>query len=245
MTIENDDQLQKLKQIGAIVGDTLRLLGRHVTAGITTQELDDIASRELARLGARSAPRLVYDFPGTTCISINNEAAHGVPSNRVLQEGDVVNIDVSAEKDGYFADTGRSFAVGVIDTRARRLLETGQTALRKACFKARSKQKLRVIGKTVENCVTDAGFSVIRDLSGHGVGRSIHEEPSVLNYDHPSGNMRLRKGDVIAIEPVISTGPGFIDTAADGLTYVVPEGHICAQFEHTIVITDRAPIILT
>ena len=245
MTIENDEQLQKLKEIGAIVGDTLRMLGTYVRDGITTMELDDIATRELARLGARSAPRLVYNFPGTTCISVNNEAAHGVPSDRVLREGDLVNIDVSAEKDGFFADTGASFAVGTIDNRAQHLLTTGQTALRKACFKARGRQKLRVIGKTVEQCVTKAGFSIIRDLSGHGVGRSIHEEPSVLNYDHPSGNLRLKKGDVIAIEPVISTGPEHIDTAPDGLTYIVPEGHLCAQFEHTIVVTDRAPIILT
>ncbi len=245
MTIENDHDLECLRYVGAIVRDVLAHMGSFVRPGITTAELDAIGEKELARAGVRSAPRLAYNFPGATCISVGEEAAHGIPGARVLREGELVNIDVSAEKDGYWADTGGSFAVGTVSPHHRKLCRDTKTALRKAVFVARAGQPINAIGRVVERQARLGGYSVVPDLAGHGVGRFIHEAPSVPNYFDPQNRERLKEGMVIAIEPFLTTGSGDIFEDADGWTLKTADGAPVAQYEHTVVITRGNPIILT
>ena len=245
MTIESDSDLEALRRVGAIVRDVLACMGGHVRPGISTAELDAIGERELARAGVRPAPRLAYNFPGATCISVGDEAAHGLPGARVLREGELVNIDVSAEKDGYWADTGASFAVGQISSKQQNLCIATRTALRKALFAARSGRRISDIGRVVEREARRGGYWVVPELAGHGVGRFIHEEPSVPNYYDPHNKIRLREGMVIAIEPFLTTGSGDIITDADGWTLKMADGATVAQYEHTVVITRGNPIILT
>jgi methionyl aminopeptidase len=189
---------------------------------------------------------LAYRFPGWTCISVNDEAAHGVPSlTRHLNEGDLVNIDVSAELDGYWADTGASAPVGTVSAERTRLLETTRSAQREAMSAARAGRPLRMIGRAVERRARRAGFSVVEDLCGHGVGRHIHEAPSVPGVEDRRDRTVLWEGLVIAIEPFLSTGATSVIEAADGWTLRTPDGSVTAQFEHTVVITHGEPLVLT
>lgn len=177
MTIETDDDLVHLKDLGSIVRRAMGEMARHTRPGIATAELDEIGGRFLARHGARSAPRLAYDFPGHTCISVNDEAAHGIPGARALRDGDLVNIDVSAERDGYWVDTGASYPVGAVSAAAERLCAHTKTALRKAVYAAKAGRPINVIGRTVEREARRGGYNIIGELAGHGVGRHIHESP--------------------------------------------------------------------
>lgn len=246
MSIESEEELVALQRIGRIVARTLEEMMRHLRQGITTGELDAIGAKSLAKYGARSAPRLAYNFPGATCISVNDEAAHGIPDNRVIQAGDLVNIDVSAELDGYFADTGASVAVPPVSPLKRQLCRCTQSALARAMGVARAGQPMNVIGKAVEREAHRCGFTVIRDLSGHGVGRHIHEDPhNVLNYYAPWNNQRLKEGLVITIEPFLSLGSSTVRTDEDGWTLRTSNGNLVAQYEHTLVITSGAPIVVT
>jgi methionyl aminopeptidase len=216
-----------------------------VRSGVTTGELDAIGRETFRRHGARSAPRVTYNFPGSTCISLNDEAAHGVPSlDRHLREGDLVNIDVSAELDGYFSDTGVSTPVGVVSTIAQRLLDATQIAQLDAMATARTGNKLRDIGKTVEFHARRNGFRAIRNLYGHGVGRGLHEEPSVPNFDDHQ-RLVLHEGMVLAVEPFLSVTASYVVDGDDGWTLRTSDGSLVAQFEHTMVVTNGAPLVLT
>jgi methionyl aminopeptidase len=182
-------------------------MGAHVAPGVTTAELDAIGKEYLDRYGARSAPQLACGFPGVTCICVNDELAHGIPSpDRVLQEGDIVNIDVSAELDGYWADTGASFPVGTVSAQASALLRATRLALEDAMAQARAGAPMHNIGRAVERRARRCGLRVICNLCGHGVGRHIHEEPQVPNTFHPRNRALLREGLVITIEPFLTTG---------------------------------------
>jgi len=246
MSIDNDLDLQGLKKIGAIVAGALQLMIRRLEPGITTAELDTIGATYLEQYGARSAPQLAYNFPGATCISINEEVAHGIPGKRVVKAGDMVNIDVSAERNGYFADTGASTPVGPVPERYRRLCSTTRQALNDALGKARADKPLNVIGKAIEKRANRTGFGIITNLCGHGVGRSLHEAPGFIPsfYDRSDKRM-LREGMVIAIEPFLTTGPPMVSEGEDGWTLKTLHGHVAAQYEHTIVITRNKPIIIT
>jgi len=246
MTIGDQSDIDALLRIGAIVATARDIMGRSVVPGITTAELDDIGLEILARHGARSAPKLAYAFPGTTCISVNDELAHGIPSrSRQLRAGDLVNIDVSAELDGYWADTGASFPVGEVDPRSRALLWATRGALHDAIAEARADSPIRNIGRAVERRARRAGFQVVRDLAGHGVGRHIHEEPSIPNIAASAGNRKLWEGLVMTIEPFLTTNARSIIEADDGWTLRTPDGSRGAQFEHTMIITRGAPLIVT
>jgi methionyl aminopeptidase len=246
MSIESEEELKALRRIGRIVARALEEMMRHVRQGMTTGELDDVGAKALAEYGARSAPRLAYDFPGATCISVNDEAAHGIPGSRVIQAGDLVNIDVSAELDGYFADTGASVAIPPVSPLKRKLCRCTQSALEQAMDAAKAGQPMNVIGRTVEREARRCGFTVIRELGGHGVGRHIHEDPhSVLNYYAPWNNQRLKEGLVITIEPFLSLGSSAVHTDEDGWTLRTSNGSLVAQYEHTLVITSGAPIVVT
>ena len=246
MTIEQNDDLDGLKRAGRLVRDIREAMVARTRAGVTPLELDALAGRMMAAAGARSAPMLAYSFPGHTCISVAPAVAHGIPDDRPLEDGDLINIDVSAELDGYWADTGISFVVGgKAGAAVGRLLQATRTAQRKAMFAARAGQPINRIGRAVEREAGRHGFTVSPDLNGHGVGRSIHEAPTVWNVYRPRDRQRLHKGLVLAIEPFLTPGSGRIVEDDDGWTLNAADGLPMAQIEHTIVVTDKSPIVLT
>ena len=246
MTINHQSDLEALRRIGVIVAEARDTMGAAVEPGITTGDLDSIGRSVLDKHGARSAPQLAYKFPAATCISVNDEIAHGIPSQRrKLAAGDLVNIDVSAELDGYWADTGASFAVGQVSARDLELLAVTRQALAAGMREARAGNALREIGRAVEKRAERSGFTVVRNLCGHGVGRFIHEAPSVPNTRAEGSHMLLWEGLVITIEPFLTTGASTYYEADDGWTLRTPDGSRSAQFEHTMVITKGEPIVLT
>ena len=246
MTIETERDIDGLKRVGRIVAAVLREMLASIEAGMTTAELDDVGKTLLDRHGAQSAPQLTYKFPGATCISVNEEAAHGIPGSRVIQPGDVVNVDVSAELDAYFADTGGTRVVPPSTPIKDRLCHATKLALQEAVAEARAGNRLNRIGKAVQRVAKTHRFKIIKNLAGHGVGRSLHEEPdSILGYFEPRDARELREGMVIAIEPFLSTKSTFVEEAGDGWTLVGTQGNLSAQYEHTLIVTRGEPIIVT
>jgi methionyl aminopeptidase len=246
MSIDGHHDIEGLKRIGAIVADARDAMGARVAPGISTAELDAIGREILQRHGARSAPQLAYNFPGTTCISVNDQLAHGIPSlQQVLQEGDLVNIDVSAELDGYWADTGASFAVGAVSSESKELLKATRQALEDAMDVVRAGAPMNGIGRAVERRAKRCGFRVIRNLCGHGVGRAIHESPQVPNTFDARNRTLLREGWVITIEPFLTTRATVAIEDNDGWTLRTPDGSRGAQFEHTMIVTKGRPIVVT
>jgi methionyl aminopeptidase len=245
MSIRSDRELKKLEAIGKIVRLTLDEMAAGVRPGVTTGELDAIAAAVLARHGAESSPRKVYGFPGTACISVNDEAIHGIPGNRGLREGDLVKLDVTAEKDGFVADAAVTVRVGKISATADALARCAEGAFRHSLMAARVGNRVYDIGRSVEREVRRCGFSVIRELCGHGVGRTIHEEPCVPNYFDRRFRTKLTDGLVITIEPIISAGDGRARLQSDKWTIRTADGSLAAHYEHTVVITKRGPVLLT
>lgn len=246
MTVETEDDIDGLKRVGRVVAWVLRQMLDGIEPGMTTAELDGFGRSLLERNGARSAPQVTYKFPGATCISVNEEAAHGVPGPRVIQPGDVVNVDVSAELDGYFADTGGTRVVPPSTPAKDRLCRATRIALREAVAVARAGNRLNRIGKAVQGVAKTHRFKIIKNLAGHGVGRSLHEEPgSIVGYFEPRDTRELKEGMVIAIEPFLSTKSTFVEEAGDGWTLVGTKGNLSAQYEHTLIVTRGKPIILT
>jgi methionyl aminopeptidase len=245
MSIKSDRELAQLRAIGRIVRKALDKMAAAVRPGITTAELNEIGSRILADEGAMSAPPAVYGFPGDVCISVNEEAIHGIPGVRVLREGDLVKLDLVAEKNGYYADAAVTVPVGRVHPEARALIVAAEHAFRQGAGKARAGNRVYEIGRAVEREVRSRGFSVMRELCGHGVGRTIHEEPSVPNYHDPRCRGHLTDGLVITIEPIISAGDANASLQPDHWTIVTDDGSLAAHYEHTIVITRGQPILLT
>ncbi|MFO6420374.1 type I methionyl aminopeptidase [Hylemonella sp. W303a] len=246
MTIETQEDLEGLRRVGRAVALVRDEMLSRVQPGMTTRELDEIGEQLLARQGVRSAPRLVYDFPGATCISVNEEAAHGVPGDRVLQAGDVLNVDVSAELGGYFADTGGTTVIPTGSAQKARLCHATREALSNALQVVRAGRPIRDVGAAIEQTARRYGFRVIENLCGHGVGRSLHEEPEYIpGYFDRTDTRVLQEGMVIAIEPFLSTKSRTVKEAADGWTLVGAPGNLSAQFEHTLVVTRGEPILLT
>jgi methionyl aminopeptidase len=246
MTVENQKDLEGLRAIGRIVADCLQLMGKSLEPGITTAALDTIGEQYLANFGAKSAPKITYNFPGTTCISVNHCVAHGIPGNYILKASDLVNIDVSAELNGYFADTGASFIVPPVHKIQSYVCAYTLQALHSAMKEARASQFINVIGKTIERVAKQSGLSIIENLGSHGVGRSLHEEPeSIPNFYDPSEKRRLHEGLVITIEPFLSNGARIVQEEADGWSLTTDRKFVSAQYEHTIVITKNHPLIMT
>tara|TARA_E500000305_G_scaffold111944_2_gene129780 strand:- start:14394 stop:15140 length:747 start_codon:yes stop_codon:yes gene_type:complete len=246
VTIETAEDLRELRKIGRIVAITLQEMMACTQPGVTTGELDLVGKALLESHGARSAPKLTYNFPGYTCISVNEEAAHGIPGKRVIQPGDVVNIDVSAEKNGYFADTGGTFVVPPGNPLKDKLIASTQMALTEACHAARAGRPLNGIGKSIQKVAKQTGFRIIRNLCSHGVGRGLHEEPGEIpGYFVPGDTRVLHEGLVITIEPFLSTKSRIVTEGNDGWTLAGEAGNLSAQFEHTLVITKGKPILLT
>ncbi|WP_207431087.1 type I methionyl aminopeptidase [Sabulibacter ruber] len=247
MSITTEAELLGMQKISAAVAETLRQMREHARPGMTTKELDDFGGELLAAAGARSAPKLTYGFPGWTCISVNNEVAHGIPSaSRVLQEGDLVNIDVSAELGGFWADNGGSFVLGQDLHQRQPLVEASRQILEKALSQIKGGVKVSEIGFLIETEARKRGYKVIKNLAGHGVGRSLHEEPhDILNWGDKFNRTRFKKNSVVAIETFISTGSTYAIEQKDGWTLLGNKGGFVAQHEHTIVVTDGKPLILT
>ncbi|WP_149195428.1 type I methionyl aminopeptidase [Luteimonas suaedae] len=246
MTIETEADVIALQRIGGIVASVLGEMLEAAEPGMTTRELDALGGRLLARHGAHSAPKLVYDFPGFTCISINEEAAHGVPGERVIRPGDVLNVDVSAELDGYFADTGSTIVVPPASPQKTRLCHAARAALTHAMQQARAGRPLNAIGAAIQRTAKHHGFRIIRNLGSHGVGRALHEAPeNIPGYFDPTDQRILQDGMVITIEPFLSTRSRLVSEATDGWTLVGGRGNLSAQYEHTMIITSGEPIVVT
>jgi methionyl aminopeptidase len=246
MTADSENDIKGLKAIGHLCAEVLRKMMQAVQPGITTGELDEIGRGLLAAEGAHSAPIITYHYPGTTCISVSPVIAHGIPGAYILKEGDLIHIDVSAELDGYFGDTGASLWVSKRTAEVHKLLEATKVTLNKAIGAARAGSPLNGIGRTIQQEATKRGYNVIRELTGHGIGRGLHEEPGeVCNYYNPRDHRILKNGLVIAIEPFLTTGQGRIKQEKDGWSLRTADNAIAAQFEHTIIVTKNEPIILT
>jgi methionyl aminopeptidase len=246
VSIESYKDLLALKEVGRIVRLALQAMAEHVRAGVTTGKLADIGGKVMRENGARSAPRMVYGFPGDVLISLNDEAVHGIPSaSRKIRTGDLVKLDVTFEKNGYMADAALTVPVEPVSDEARRLVACAERAFEEAMKVARANRPVNEIGRVVEQEVRRSGFCVIRELGGHGIGHTIHEPPSVPNFKDPSVTQRLTEGLVITVEPIIAAGSGKPVDSGDGWTVKTADGSLSAHYEHTLVITDGGPLLLT
>lgn len=246
MSITKESELTGMQNASEAVACTLKAMRDFAQPGMTTKELDEYGATILESFGAKSAPYLTYGFPGWTCISVNNEFCHGIPSGRILQEGDLINIDVSAELDGFWSDNGGSFVLGKDVNQHQKLVEASKEILRKAISNIKGGVRIADIGFLIETEAKKRGYKVIKNLTGHGVGRSLHEEPNeIANYRDKYNHTRFKKNSVVAIETFISTTSTYAETLEDGWTMVGNKGGFMAQHEHTIVVTDGKAIILT
>jgi methionyl aminopeptidase len=239
------ERLEGLRAAGRVVAETIDAMEAAVRPGVTTAELDEVAAQVLARHGARSAPMLDYDFPGTTCISINDEAVHGIPGSRKIADGDLVSLDLGLVLEGFWADVGITVGVGEITPEAARLLKVTEEALYVGIDKARPDGFLGDISAAIQNHVESAGFSVIRQFVGHGIGRQMHEDPQVPNFGVPGTPPRLKPGMTLAIEPMVNAGTHEVYMKPDGWTICTADGALSAYFEHTVAITEKGPVVLT
>ena len=247
MSITKDEELTGMKKASEAVALTLKEMRNYAKPGMTTKQLDNYGAKILSDFGAKSAPYLTYGFPGWTCISVNNEFCHGIPSDkRILKEGDLVNIDVSAELNGFWSDNGGSFVLGQDINQHQKLIEASQQILHKAIYNIKGGVSISDIGHIMETEAKKRGFKVIKNLGGHGIGRSLHEQPDeLMNYKNRFDQRRFKKNSVVAIETFISTTSTYTTELNDGWTMVGNKGGFMAQHEHTIVVTDEKPIILT
>ena len=247
MSITKEAELIGMKKASEAVACTLKAMRDYAQPGMTTKQLDLYGAQLLSQFGANSAPYLTYGFPGYTCISVNNEFCHGIPSdNRILKEGDLINIDVSAELNGYWSDNGASFVLGKDINQHQKLVDASKAILQKAIYAIKGGVRISDIGHLIETEAKKRGYRVIKNLTGHGVGRSLHEAPNeIANYRDRYNLARFKKNSVVAIETFIATASTYAETLNDGWTMVGDKGGYMAQHEHTIVVTDGEPIILT
>ena len=245
MSITGPEELEGMRAAGAVVRLMIEAMRQAVRPGVTTAELDEVGAGVMQQHGAKSAPAMVYNFPGTNCISVNEEAVHGIPGARALSEGDLVKLDVTVEKDGFMADAAVTVPVGSVSEENQKLIACAERAFAKAMLVARAGFRVSEIGRVVEREVRRNGFSVIRDLGGHGIGRTIHEPPRVPNFPDPEARQILTEGLVITVEPIIAAGSGRTFVAADGWTVRTADGRPSAHYEHTLVVTKGEPILLT
>ena len=247
MSITTEAELIGMQKASEAVAYTLKEMRNYAKPGMTTKQLDDYGAKILSDFGAKSAPLLTYGFPGCTCISVNNEFCHGIPSdNSILKEGDLINIDVSAELNGFWSDNGGSFILGEDINQHQKLIDASKQILHKAIDNIKGGVRISDIGHLIETEAKKHGYKVIKNLTGHGIWKSLHEEPNeIANYKDKSNFTRFKKNSVVAIETFISTTSTYTETLNDGWTMVGNKGGFMAQHEHTIIVTDGKPIILT
>lgn len=247
MSITKETELLGMRKVSNAVAFTLKEMIKYAQPGMSTKELDEYGAKILSDFGAKSAPYLTYGFPGWNCISVDNEFCHGVPSeNKILKEGDLINIDVSAELDGFWADNGASFVLGKDINQHQKLVDASKEILRKAINNIKGGVKIADIGHIMKTETKKRGFKVIKNLGGHGIGRNLHEQPDeIMNYKNRFDQRRFKKNSVVAIETFISTTSSYATELNDGWTMAGNKGGYMAQHEHTIIVTDGKPIILT
>jgi methionyl aminopeptidase len=246
MTVSGEDDLAALRRIGRIVAEALETMGRAIEPGMTTRELDAIGRAVMEAAGARPAPEMAYGFPGATCISVNEEIAHGIPGERRIAPGDLVNIDVSAEKDGYFADTGASYPVPPVTRRVEKLCRDGRRAMWAGLREVGAGKPLAGIGKAVGAFAKKNGYTLVQNLASHGVGHSLHEEPTEISTWPDSSERRIMTdGLVFTIEPFLSLGATFAEDGDDPWTLYSQPRALTVQYEHTVVATRNGPLIVT
>jgi len=238
-------EIAALGAAGRVVREVLDAIGALLAPGITTADIDRLASDELARRGARAAFKGYHGFPASICVSVNDEVVHGIPSRRALRAGDLVSLDFGAVVDGWYGDAAVTLPVGEIDAEAGRLLAVTREALALAVAAARPRGFLGDVGAAVQRHVERSGFSVVRDFVGHGIGRELHEAPQIPNYGVPGTGLLLRAGMVLAIEPMVNAGSAEIRLLDDGWTAVTADGSRSAHFEHTVAVTETGPLVLT
>ncbi len=246
MTIEHEYELEGLKAAGRLVARTLEAMGKALEPGITPKELDQLGREMLELEGARSAPEITYNFPGATCISVGPDVAHGIPDDRPIAAGALVNIDVSAELNGFFGDTGASFSVPPTSKKIERLCRDGRRAMWSGIRAVKPGGKLNEIGKAIEGFADKNGYTLVKNLASHGVGRSLHDDPGEIpTWWEPRDNRRIHEGLVFTIEPFLSLGADWVEELDDGWTLRPEGGQPTVQYEHTLVATKRGPVILT
>ena len=239
-------ELDRMRDAGRLVGEVLAELAAHVAPGVSTAQLDALAEKRIVAAGATPAFKGYHGYPATICASINEEVIHGIPSpKRVLEEGDIISIDVGASLNGYFGDSAITVPVGKVSAQAAKLLKVTEESLYKAIEQMRPGARLSDIGHAVQHHVEAAGFSVVREFVGHGIGEQMHEEPQVPNYGEPGRGPRLAEGMVLAIEPMVNAGKPAVKVLADGWTAVTKDGSLAAHFEHTVAVTSGEARILT
>jgi len=243
--LKTKEEIEIMRRAGQLVGRTLDMVGEVIRPGLSTSELDKMVEKFIRDAGAVPAFKNYHGFPASACISINDEVVHGIPGNRVIQDGDIVSVDIGTIVDGFYGDAARTFAVGNVDQATLELMENTQKSLQAGIDKARKGNKLGQISTAVQQVAELAGYGVVRQLVGHGIGRNMHEEPQVPNFGSPDDGPMLKAGMVLAIEPMINMGTHEVKTMPDGWTIVTADGRPSAHFEHTVAITDDGPDVLT
>lgn len=242
---KSEVEIELMREAGRIVAETHRLLKQAIRPNITTKELDQIAEDYIRSQGATPSFKGYNGFTGSICASVNDELVHGIPGPRKLKEGDIISIDIGAQYKGYHGDSAWTYGVGEISDTAQRLLEVTEKSLYAGLAEAKPDVRLYTISHAIQTCVEEAGFSIVREYVGHGVGTDLHEEPQIPNYGLPNKGPRLKPGMVLAIEPMVNVGRRYVKTLPDNWTVVTQDGSLCAHFEHTIAITSDGYEILT
>ena len=246
IVLKSKRELELMREACQISAEALMVAGEAVKPGVSTKEIDRIAYNLIKKRGATPNFLGLYDFPATACISINNEVIHGIPkADRIIQEGDIVSIDLGAEKHGYNGDNAATFVAGTCSPEAKRLIDTTRESLYKGIEQAVYGNRIGDIGHAIQSYCEERGYGVVRDFVGHGVGRKLHEDPSVPNFGHEGRGIRLLPGMTLAIEPMINQGTYRVKQLSDGWTIVTADGKLAAHFEHTIAITPDGPVIMT
>lgn len=245
ITVKNKDQIKLMREAGRITGEALALAGESIKPGMTTKQLDTIIRHHIERRGAKPSFLGYGGFPGSACISINNEVIHGIPGSRVIEEGDIVKVDVGAFYKGFHGDSANTFAVGKVSADAAKLIEVTKESFWRGIAEAKPGNRVGDIGYAVQTYVEENGFSVVKRYVGHGVGEELHESPDVPNFGTKGRGVRLCSGMTIAVEPMVNIGSCEVNEKSDKWTVVTADGSLSAHYEHTIAITDDGVIVLT
>jgi len=245
IVIRSEQEIMAMRQAGRVVAIVLEILSGAIRPGMETKELDIIAGRELKKLGAKPSFKGYHGFPANLCVSVNDEIVHGIPGERVLKEGDIVSLDFGSIYDGFQGDAAVTVSVGEVKPEAKRLMETTENALEAGIAKAYAGARLGDISAAVQRCAESGGYSVIREYTGHGIGRQMHEEPQIPNFGQPGTGPVLKKGMVLALEPMVSMGDWRTRLGSDHWTVSTADGSLSAHFEHTIAVTDAEAEVLT
>ncbi len=243
--IKSPAEIEKMRKAGKLLRAVFAELEQHVKPGITTRELDSLARKLIEDAGAIPAFLGYQGYPATLCTSVNEQIVHGIPGARVLREGDIISIDCGLVLGGFYADSAYTYPVGCVSELAARLIEVTRNALEAGIREMRPDNRLGTLSAAIQKVVEDAGFSVVREYTGHGIGRAMHEPPQVLNFGTPNTGLRLRPGMVFAIEPMVNVGTWKTRVLNDDWTVVTADGSLSAHFEHTVAITDDGPQVLT